>query len=110
MLPNLQTLEFNVPRTEYHYWLVSRDSTTGQPYLIYGGISESIARQRGLEMLGGLDFRIKRFPTKSLSAASAMLRGTRLNKGMGLHESTRRQGHEKTLRRRQARKQRLTRW
>jgi len=84
---------------QYHFWVVSRDPTTNRPYLIYGGRTEDEARTRGLELLGGLDFVLKRFPTSNLALASSYLRGKRLEKGLGLHNASRRQGHDKTLRR-----------
>ena len=81
-----------------HYWIVARDET-GQPYLLYGGLTEEIARQKGFEMLGGIDFEIKMYPTVDRNAASAMHRGKRLQAGEGLHRSSERLGHEKSLRR-----------
>lgn len=68
-----------------------------KPYLLYGGVTESEARQKGMEMLGGLDFEIKRFPTMNLAAASAYYRGKRLEQGEGLKKSTQRLGHNKSL-------------
>ena len=85
---------------QHHYWITTRDPESGRPYLIYGGLTEDVARQKGLEMLGGMDFEIRRLPTSDLSTASSMVRGKRLASGMGLQESVRRQGHEKTVRRR----------
>ncbi len=93
---------------EYHYWIVAKNEDTGQPYLIYGCNAregEDAARSKGLEMLGSIDFQIRRFPTSDIGTASAMLRGKRLADGMGLHESTRRIGHEATIRRRQRQRQ-----
>ena len=82
---------------------MASDPDTGKPYLIYGGKNEEEARQQGLEMLQGLNFEIRQFPTRNLAAASAMLRGVRLESGEGLHRSSERQGHERTLRRRRLR-------
>lgn len=87
---------------EYHYWIVSSDEN-GRPYLIYGCPArdgEDKARMRGLETLSGLDFKIVRYPTRALSAASSFYRGKRLTDGLGLSASAKRQGHEKTARRR----------
>jgi len=82
----------------YYYWLVARDEN-GKPYLIFGGDSEIEARQKGLEMLGGLDFEIKRYPTRDQATASAYLRGKRLEQTHSLEESGRRIGHDKSLKR-----------
>jgi len=82
-----------------HYWLISKDED-GKPYLVYGGLSENEARQKGLEMLGGMDFEIKRYPTKDLGTASSYLRGRRLEQTQSLRESGRRIGHTKSINRR----------
>ena len=83
---------------QMHYWIVAQ-SEEGKPYLVYGGIDENSCRQKGLEMLGGLDFNIKAFPTRDMATASAMLRGVRLDRGLGLRRSAQRQGHERTIKR-----------
>jgi len=94
----------------YYYWIVLRDPDSGKPYLIFGSDkSEEEARQKGLEMLQGLDFQIRRFATRDLDSASAMLRGKRLVDGEGLRRSTQRIGHDRSLRRLR-RKQRLPNW
>ena len=89
-----------MPRS--YFWLVARDEQ-GKPYLISAAMckTEAEARQRGLEMLQGLDFKIRRFPTVNLQQASAYMRGKRLASGQGLSRSTQRQGHERSLKRRQ---------
>jgi len=99
---------------QYHLWIVTRDPDTGRPYLIYGAPDfgsdggEEAARAKGIEMLGGLNFEIKRYPTRSLSEASAYHRGKRLESGEGLRASTQRLGHEKSVERmKQARRRRL---
>ncbi len=97
---------------QYHWWIATKDET-GKPYLIYGAPDfgsdggEEAARAKGIEMLGGLDFRTARYPTRSLSEASAFHRGKRLEKGEGLKASTQRLGHEKSVARRLARRRRL---
>ena len=97
---------------QYHWWIATRDET-GKPYLIYGSPDfgsdggEEAARAKGIEMLGGLDFRTVRYPTPSLSEASSYHRGKRLESGEGLKRSTQRLGHERSidrLRKRLARK------
>ncbi len=82
---------------EYHFWIVAKDE--GKPYLVYGGRTESEARQKGMDMLGGINFDIKRFPTRDLAAASAYYRGKRLENGEGLRKSTQRIGHDKSIKR-----------
>ena len=86
---------------QYHLWIATRDET-GKPYLIYGcpdRDGESICRDKGIEMLGGLDFEIKRYPTRNLAEASSYHRGKRLESGEGLKASTQRLGHEKSIER-----------
>lgn len=82
----------------HHYWLVTRDEN-GKPYLIYGGPTEEEARSKGLEVLGGMDFDIKRLPTRNLQAASSMIRGTRLEQTHSLKQASERIGHSRSLRR-----------
>ncbi|MCK9600320.1 MAG: hypothetical protein M0R06_14845 [Sphaerochaeta sp.] len=89
-------------RREYHLWIVTKDPETGKPYLIYGcpdRNGEDECRAKGIEMLGGLNFEIRRYPTRSLSEASAFHRGKRLESGEGLKASTQRLGHEKSVER-----------
>ena len=87
---------------EYHWWIISKDEQ-GKPYLIYGAPDfgsaggEDVARSKAFEVLGGLDFELKRLPTRTLSTARGFVCGSRLERGMGLRESTRRLGHEKSL-------------
>ena len=83
--------------------MVARDN--GRPYLIYGGTDESSARQKGLEMLSGIDFEIKRYPTRDLAAASAYFRGKRLEQGDGLKKSSQRIGHNKSIKQLRRRRQ-----
>ena len=95
---------------QYHWWLAT--SIDGKPQLIYGapdfGSSggEDAARSKGLEM-GISNFTIHRYPTRTISEASAFHRGKRLERGEGLRASTQRLGHEKTVARKLARRRRL---
>lgn len=83
-----------------YYWIVASDPETNQPYLLFGSDnSEEEARQKGLELLPGIDFQLKRFPTRDKDTASAFLRGVRLEKTHSLKEATRRIGHNKSLKR-----------
>lgn len=86
--------------TKYYWWIVSADPETGKPYLIFGSDKgEDDARQKGLEMLSGLDFQIKRLPTRNLAMASSMLKGNRLEQSRSLKTASKRLGHSKSLRR-----------
>lgn len=88
---------------QYHWWIGCVDPETGKHHLIYGAPDygsdggEDVARSRALEMLSTLDFKLKRLPTRDLSTASAMWRGQRLAQGDGLHASSQRIGHEKSI-------------
>lgn len=82
----------------YYYWIAVRDPDTGKLNLIFGSDrSEEEARQKAMEMVPGLDFEVKRYPTRSLQAASAFLRGKRLESGEGLKAAQERIGHEKSV-------------
>lgn len=78
------------------YWIVASDET-GQPYLIFGGATESDARQKGLEMMPGVNFEVRMFRTRNLDMARSLLRGSRLDGHHSLREAGRRQGHEKSI-------------
>ena len=76
------------------------DFVTGELIVkFHDGVTEEEARQKGLEMLGGLNFEIKRYPTRDLAKASSFLRGKRLEQSQSLSEAGRRIGHTKSLRR-----------
>ena len=85
---------------KYYYWIVAVDPETGKPYLIYGDDEENRARQRGMELLGGLDFSLKRLPTTNLARASSMLKGSRQEETQSLRRASRRLGHDRSLKRR----------
>lgn len=84
---------------EQFFWIIS--SCDGRPILIFGDRDENVARQKGLEQLNGRDFKLKRLPTRDLGKASSMIRGQRLEETHDLHEATKRQTHERGLRRHQ---------
>lgn len=86
-------------RERTFYWLLCKDPEDGNPFLIKGGNTEQEARQKGLEMLGGLDFEVRGLRTTNLGTASAMIRGTRLEDTHDLHRSRQRLGHDRSLRR-----------
>lgn len=76
------------------WWIVAKDEDSGRDFLIFGSDrSEEDARTKGMEMLGA-NFDIKRFPTKDISAASAMLRGKKLEQTHSLSKSTERLRHK----------------
>lgn len=83
-----------------YFWIATRDEV-GKPYLISAVKckTEDECRQHGMEILGGLDFEIKRYPTRDLRAAVRMYRGSRLEDTHTLQTSARRQGHEKSINR-----------
>ena len=82
-----------------HFWLITVDPDSGKPFLIYGGSTEDEARQRGIDVLGGIDFEIRTLPTRHLATASSMIRGERLDGSRSLHEASRIQGHERSIKR-----------
>ena len=83
--------------TRYYYWLVCR-AERGKVFLVFGSDkSEDEARQKGLEMLGGIDFAIRRLPTRSLPRASSLIKGNRLERGEGLKRASQRLGHDRSL-------------
>jgi hypothetical protein len=92
----------------YFYWLLCRDPDTGKPFLIAGGDTEDAARSKGLECLGGIDFEVRRLPTRNLARASSMIRGVRLEETHSLKKASQKLGHTKSVRRmleRRSRKQ-----
>lgn len=82
-----------------YYWLIAKDPDTGKIFLIAGGRHEEEARQKGLEMLAGIDFEIRALPTIDLQTASAMVRGKRLEATQSLREAKQRLGHDRSLER-----------
>jgi len=87
-------------RREYHFWIATWDNETGKPYLIYGcpeRDGEDECRSKGIEMLGGLNFDIKRYPTSNLAMASQFHKGHRLTSGDGLKQSVQRLGHARSV-------------
>jgi len=87
----------------YYYWIIVYDQ--GRPYLVFGGADEEEARRKGLELLVGENFELKRYPTSDLSRASAFFRGRRLDETHSLRESSRRIGHDRSIARLKRRRQ-----
>ena len=86
------------------YWILCKDPDTAKPYLIAGGNSEDEARQKGLEILSGIDFEIRGLRTRNLARASSMIRGVRLDETHSLKKASERLGHSRSLRRLQKRR------
>jgi len=86
----------------YYYWIIAHSEN--RPYLVFGGADEEEARRKELELLGGLDFEIKRFPTRNLAQASSFYRGKRLDDTHSLRDSSKRIGHDRSLTRLKKRK------
>jgi len=82
----------------------------GKPFLLFGGDTETECRQKGMEMLSGLDFQIKALKTRDISTASRMLKYGKLEKSHNLGEAKQRLGHDRTIKRRQARQAKRTGW
>ena len=96
-LPNV-SVKVKTKDRRQHYWIVTKDES-GKSYLVYGGLSEEESRQKGMEMLGGMDFELKRYPTSSLPAASSFYHGKRLEQTHSPKKAMQRLGHDKSLRR-----------
>lgn len=83
---------------DWHFWISANDH--GKPYLIYGCPAkegEEAARMRGFELLPGIDFEIKRLPTRDIGTASSMIRGKRLEETHSLKKASRRIGHQRSI-------------
>ena len=86
----------------YHYWIICKDPDSQKPYLVYGCPArdgEETARQKGLEMLNGIDFKLMRYRTRDVNKASSLYRGKRLETTHSLKEASKRIGHSKSLKR-----------
>ena len=82
-----------------YWWLTGKNE--GKRFLIFGSdSSEDDARQHGLELLGGIDFAIKRLTTKNISQASRMLKGNILEQTSDLGTATKRLKHKRIKNRR----------
>ena len=81
---------------KHYYWIVTTDETD-RPYLLPGGETEDEAREKGLELLGGIDFEVRRLKTRNQQTASSMVRGKRLEDTHSLKRATRRVGHKRSV-------------
>jgi hypothetical protein len=84
-------------KRHYYYWLLCTDPDTHKPFLIGGGNTEDECRSKGLEMLAGIDFEIRRLPTRNLARASSLIRGVRLEDTHSLHKASEKLGHDRSL-------------
>lgn len=76
------------------WWLVARDEA-GKTTLIFGSDrSEEDARQKGLEMLPGIDFEVKKLPTRNLARASSLFKGKKLERTHDLKKSMQKLRHK----------------
>ena len=94
-----------MPHKQKHFWLACSDENS-RPYLVYGGLTEEIARHKGLEILGGVDFQVRMFETRDADAASSMFRGKRLEDTHSLSAANQRVGRDRSLARMQRRVER----
>ncbi len=81
---------------------VSLDGVSPETHDNFRGVQGAFkAALKGLEVAKkyGLDFQIKKYPTRDRGEASAMFRGKRLEQGEGLGAARQRIGHEKSLER-----------
>ena len=83
--------------TRYHYWLTG--VAGGKRFLIYGADNEDRAREKGLELLSGIDFTIKRLPTRDIRSASRQVKGYKLEETHDLGIATKRLKHKRIKRR-----------
>ena len=84
---------------QFHWWISGTDPHTGHRFLIYGDPSESVCRQKALEMLSGIDFKMRRLPTRDISTAARLWKGSRLATHHDITDATRKLGRHKTVKR-----------
>lgn len=85
------------------YWWIGAEDEDGKPYLLPGGETEELARQKGLELLNGTDFELRNLHTMDRSLASQRWKGRKLEKTHSLKKAGQRLGHEKSLKRKKQR-------
>jgi hypothetical protein len=85
------------------FWWIGATDEDGKPYLLGGGETEEIARQKGMELLNGLDFELKNLHTTDKNLASSRWRGHKLEQTHTLKKAGQRLGHEKSLKRKKQR-------
>ncbi len=75
------------------WWLVAVDH--GETTLVFGSdISMEQARQHGLEILPGVDFNVKKLPTRNLARASSLLKGSILEETHSFKDATKKLRHQ----------------
>lgn len=85
--------------SSFYYWIIAKDGETGKVFLVAGGSNEAEARSKALECLPGVDWQIRRLPTRDMARASQIVRGKRLEETHSLTQARRRLGHDKSLNR-----------
>ena len=85
-----------------YFWLTG--IAEGKPFLLYGGMTFDEANEHGLEMLAGVDFQIKKLPTRNISQASRMCKYGTLANTHNIVRARERLGHDRTIKREQVKK------
>ena len=67
--------------------------------VVYGGRTEAEAQLKGLQKLGGADFKLYPIATIDPDTASAVIRGMKLDRTGSIPKAMKRMGREKTMRR-----------
>jgi len=78
---------------------MSSEPETDKPFLVWGGLTEEEARQKGLEIFGGVDFVIKRLKTRDLAKASQIVKYGTLERTHSLKSASKRSGHDRSIKR-----------
>jgi hypothetical protein len=83
-----------MPVRRRYWWLVGTD-TDGTPFLVFGSaVSEQEARQKGLEMLGGVNCEVKELHHRDMGAASHEMKGGTLAESKDIHKALRKLRHK----------------
>ena len=79
--------------SRYYYWLTGIDD--GRRFLILASDKSSDeAVRKGLEMLGSVDFQVKKFATRDMATASRLLKGNILEKSKDIRVATKKLKHK----------------
>ena len=90
-------------RRNWYYWIVTRDPETGKPYILPGGETDQKGNQHAQELLGTVDYELRRLPTTDANEASRLIKGRRLEKTHNLHKSVEKLGRKRSFVRRKNR-------
>jgi len=80
-------------RYQRKWWWITAKRGDGRDILIFGGASEEEANRRGYEKLA-VPFEITELPTKDITAASRMIKGRRIDTGLGIDKSMEKLSHK----------------